>query len=223
MSDLVKSVLALRLRELLVHSLVALAVVTSASSLAAAETAVSVKPQRGGIIFATVLPNGYSEVSWNVNGVYCRAISNIDFSLLPPWWNFETEDGFYTFAIIADKLTSEAIFHYRQIGLADASGWPRRWPVRELPSRTGAALYITGWDRPANPTLDAQEELWTAMEAIHSYYDSHRPQIFAAWSERERLRPIWERQQREWEEALRRMPAEVRLISIEEVAAEEVR
>lgn len=141
------------------------------------------RPFYGGIVFAIVWPNGYSEVEWYGNGKTYRAQSNIDFSVFPQSLVVDTKELLFCPIIVASLVSPEEVREAQEQGLVDAKGRPRAWP-KELPLSGGSAQYFVVQDLP--PNAESEEALrW--MDLLHQFYQNNRAQLIAEARERKRL------------------------------------
>jgi len=110
------------------------------------------------IISARVWPSGLSEVVWYSGYGGVRAVSNVDFALLPQLIGF-SKDG--------------VSFSFLNLAVPVSGPFPDDWPAKtDLPPVDEFKLFVTGWD--GRNGGESGERYYTALELLHEYVGQNR-------------------------------------------------
>jgi hypothetical protein len=114
----------------------------------------------------TTFGNGTTLLEWREEGVTHRAVSNLDFSLLPDMGQFEADDQLYIFMLLFQETEEPA------------PAWVQSSNLR----RGQASSYVLVVD-PGNKA--AKAGVLDGLDALHSYLDANKSEITDAHMMRE--------------------------------------
>jgi hypothetical protein len=109
----------------------------------------------------TTFADGMTLLEWREEGVTHRAVSNLDFSLLPDMGQFEADDQLYIFMLLIQETDEPA------------PAWVQSSSVR----RGQASSYALVVD-PGNSAANAS--VLDGLDALHSYFDANKSEIIDA-------------------------------------------